>query len=208
MKFEVNLMIETILNLVSALSLGSLIIRYYDQKKHISDIDKKRFSLYKDIYFNSVKNSFDEKIDSDIAKNYLIELCNEIKYDEDKSLLISRDLINLLRKFYYDFQKDDHILYKVQSQSEKEFRILLKKFGYIKSINTNIINLFIEILSVICLFIADIYFLIKLILEIYHFGIIDTLFNGEIYFALFNIISGILIITILNIWDRIYILKK
>lgn len=201
-------MIETILNLVSALSLGSLIIRYYDQKKHISDIDKKRFSLYKDIYFNSVKNSFDEKIDSDIAKNYLIELCNEIKYDEDKSLLISRDLINLLRKFYYDFQKDDHILYKVQSQSEKEFRILLKKFGYIKSINTNIINLFIEILSVICLFIADIYFLIKLILEIYHFGIIDTLFNGEIYFALFNIISGILIITILNIWDRIYILKK
>lgn len=201
-------MIETILNLVSALSLGSLIIRYYDQKKHISDIDKKRFSLYKDIYFNSVKNSFDEKIDSDIAKNYLIELCNEIKYDEDKSLLISRDLINLLRKFYYDFQKDDHILYKVQSQSEKEFRILLKKFGYIKSINTNIIYLIIEILSVICLFIADIYFLIKLILEIYHFGIIDTLFNGEIYFALFNIISGILIITILNIWDRIYILKK
>lgn len=208
MKFKVNLMIETILNLVSALSLGSLIIRYYDQKKPISDIDKKRFSLYKDIYFNSVKNSFDEKIDSDIAKNYLIELCNEIKYDEDKSLLISRDLINLLRKFYYDFQKDDHILYKVQSQSEKEFRILLKKFGYIKSINTNIINLFIEILSVICLFIADIYFLIKLIVEIYHFGIIATLFSGEIYFALFNIISGILIITILNIWDRIYILKK
>ena len=40
-------MIDTIIKLVSALSLGSLIIRCYDQIKHISDIDKKDFHYIK-----------------------------------------------------------------------------------------------------------------------------------------------------------------
>lgn len=201
-------MIDTIIKLVSALSLGSLIIRCYDQIKHISDIDKKRFSLYKDIYFNSVKNSFDEKVEDDIAKNFFIELCNEIKFNDEKSLLISGDLINLLRNYYYDNKKDNRILHKIQSQVEKEFRILLKKFGYRKLFNTNKMYLLFEIIAVICLIISDIYVLIQLIFEILKYGIIGMIFHSDLYFALFNIITGILIITILNIKDRLDILKK
>lgn len=128
-----NILIPAIITSASIGTIISTVLQYYFKKNNtISDIDLARFNLYKNIYFSGVKNSFDKKIDKEIAHPFFKELYFFIKNNDELSLLLTKEAKGLLHDLMHENIKSnkDNILLKLQDRIQIDFKRLSNKLGY------------------------------------------------------------------------------
>lgn len=118
--------------LLSNITISAIIItllnHYLSRKNTITAIDKERFEFYKYIYFSAVKNALNAQVSIEDASVFFSNLCNDILFYEEKSLLLSEGMVSLLQKFYSD-PCNKTVAY-LQDQAEKDFIISKRKLGY------------------------------------------------------------------------------
>lgn len=120
------------MSILGTLSIGSIIATIinnsYNRKTTITDIDKKKFYFYKYIFFSAVATPLNEKINDEKSKEFYQQLYQQIKYNENTSLLLSEEAIKLLKKIVND--KKYKITHKLNNRIKKDFRNLKYKFNY------------------------------------------------------------------------------
>lgn len=124
--------ITLLLSVISSFSVGSILTTIVSHSLNIritiTDIDKKRFDFYKTIYFSAVKNSVGENISNDKAIIYFEKLYQEVKLYENKSLLLSTEVIKLLKQFHDDTKHKRY--FRLQKIISREFEEMKRKFHY------------------------------------------------------------------------------
>lgn len=206
---NLNNIFTIIITISTSFSIGSIIVALinisYNRKTTITEIDKKKFYFYKSIFFSAVKNSLHEEIELDISQQFYKNLHQQIKNDENKSLLLSKQVIYLLKKI--NDEKKYEITSKLNKQIEKDFNNIKYKFNY-QTANTK--DKIIYAGFVLLLLLSLMFFFSSIIILVAFISTGNFLSylneNTKIMILLISSISTIL--TSIYLIDNSYVIKK
>ncbi len=181
----INILSPIFAAIITSLSLGNIITawlnKYLEHNNKIETIDIERYNLYKDIYFNGVKDGIRNMIPIEQSKQYFLNLYSYLLIHDELSILLSEQVLILLNK--YNKTTDEKQLKILQKRIENDFNIIKKKFGSPFSIRKDKFKYLIALFGVI----------------FFSFTIIILIVSAYAYSQIPNIDYSILLIIIYSI---------
>lgn len=151
-----------ITQILTTFAIGGIITTYLAhhlaESTHVRNSDYEKFKIYKCLYFLTTKDPLNQDITLEEAAKYFTKFCNALFIYEDISLLLSTDMLNLLKAYYK--KPSDSIVVLLQKQVERDFKPLRKKLGYFSSRTKGIfIYYFLFCLCILFILLTSIYIL-------------------------------------------------